>query len=117
MALFINQPFTAHSGGVLPFKIDCDTLTDDDLATLASAVAAKFKFSTVIGVPRGGLLFADALLPYCVPGYGLLVVDDVLTTGRSMEEYRQPGAQGVVIFARGVPPEWIAPMFSFWKVE
>jgi len=45
----------------------------------------------------------------------LLIADDVLTTGRSMEEWRRKcGAKvvaGVVAFARTVPPPWITPRF------
>jgi hypothetical protein len=113
--LFVDGEFTAHSGGKLPFKIECDALTNADIATLAAEIARRFKFSRLIGVPRGGIRLHTALLPYMSLGHGTLIVDDVLTTGHSMEEYRQrvdPKAQGVVIFARGPCPDWIVPLFS-----
>jgi hypothetical protein len=45
-----------------------------------------------------------------------LIVDDVLTTGASMEAARAklwPGSLplGVVIFARGPCPDWVWPIF------
>lgn len=117
--LFVDGEFTAHSGGTLPFKVDCDALTDGDLATLAAYVAREFPpFANVCGVPRGGLRFASALRRY-ETGSGrdpTLIVDDVLTTGTSMEEARSarlPGnVFGVVIFARGPCPDWVTPLFQ-----
>lgn len=73
-------------------------------------------YGKVIGVPRGGLRLAAALLPYERLGYPLLIVDDVLTTGISMQEMRDrfplEEAIGVVIFARGQCPDWIRPIFT-----
>lgn len=113
MSLFTYGMFNTHSGLQLPWKIDCDTLTDDDLASLANIIRHKFVYSEVIGVPRGGLRLAEALRAHCVPGYATLVVDDVMTTGSSMEEWRPNGPSiGVVIFARGRVPDWVWPMFT-----
>lgn len=120
MGLFIGGEFAAHSGEILPFKIDCDALTDTDLKTLAVEVAKKFKFSSVYGIPRGGVRFAGALAIHCSDTGPLLIVDDVLTTGRSMQETRsaillaglEDQPLGVVIFARGPCPDWIIPLFT-----
>ncbi len=109
--------FNSHSGFQLPWKINCDSLTDDDLASLARIVAGKFRFSKVIGIPRGGIRFSRALRPYCKSGAQTLIVDDVMTTGQSMEEMRENfsgeflAPVGVVIFARGPVPDWISPIF------
>lgn len=121
MSLFVNQTFVSHSGKVLDFKIDCDALTDADLATLASVIAKRFKFGAVEGVPRGGLRLAEALQPYVTKGPAL-IVDDVLTTGASMEQARKALTdRGVVIFARGPCPSWITPIFKldgeFWEEQ
>ncbi len=106
--------FLGHSSVNLPWKINCDTMTDEDWAGLAQIVRAKFSFSQVMGIPRGGLKFAAALRPFCSDG-PLLLVDDVMTTGRSMEEYRayHPTMPtiGVVVFSRGPVPDWIHPIF------
>lgn len=117
MNLFVDGEFTAHSGETLSFKIDCDALTDSDLATLAAEIARRLgKIGKVHGVPRGGLRIAEAVRPYCTGSifHPWLIVDDVLTTGRSMEETRKRFSSktvGAVIFARRPCPDWIMPLF------
>lgn len=114
--LFRRGDFKLHSGDMSRFKIDCDALTDEDITCLAEMIGTGFSFSRVIGIPRGGLRLAEALLPYCDDGdgFGTLIVDDVLTTGRSMREAYIPGAFGVVIFARGWCDPWITPIFQMY---
>jgi hypothetical protein len=116
--LFVDGEFTGHSGKPLPFKIECDALTDADLDTLAAIVARQFpRFRSVYGVPHGGLRFAGALRRYATesPLDPALIVDDVLTTGGSMERARAgmgPDVFGIVVFARGPCPDWITPLFD-----
>ena len=111
MNLFERKTFNSHSGLPLQWKVECDALTDKDLSTLAFLVSLKFQFGTVIGVPTGGLRFAAALQPYCTSG-PRLVVDDVLTTGNSIMEYKEFDDDiGVVIFSRGICPDWVTPIF------
>lgn len=114
--LFIKQDWVMHSGGTAHYKIDCDCLTDNDIETIAFIISRKGKFSEVYGVPRGGTRLQHALEKYRTPGGVRLIVDDVLTTGRSMEEARQtkdwPDAVGVVVFARNMCPDWIKPIFQ-----
>jgi len=118
MNLFnIGRVFMLHSGQRSKYKIDCDALTSEDWSALANIVAARFGFSAVEGVPKGGLAFAGALRPLerATPvGYPLLIVDDVLTTGRSMEEQRNGRtAIGIVLFSRTMDfPRWIHPIFT-----
>lgn len=115
MSLFQRGTFKLHSGAASDFKIDCDALTDDDIHTLALLVSKTFNFSRVIGIPRGGLRLAAALAPlHNADSHVTLIVDDVLTTGGSMERAYVPGAIGVVIFARGKCPAWITPIFQMW---
>ena len=127
MSLFQSGNFTLHSGQQSDFKIDCDTLTDEDWETLAAIIAKRREFREVIGVPQGGIPLARALEKYAQPSmigrYGLpiLIVDDVLTTGASMEEVRLKRRDtqvdrfiGVVVFARGSCPNWITPIFQMW---
>lgn len=114
MSLFRLSNFTSHSGLELTWKIDCDGLNTEDIETLAKVGAELVSsFGRVVGVPRGGLRLAGALQRYATSG-PTLIVDDVLTTGRSMEEERakHSGAIGLVIFARKEPPKWITPIFS-----
>jgi hypothetical protein len=101
MNLFQYGDFVSHAGKELKWKIECDALTDNDWDCLAQIVADRTKFGSVYGIPRGGVKFANALEKYISPGYNLrLVVDDVYTTGKSMNEVMQPGDLGFVVFAR-----------------
>lgn len=127
--LFVDKSFVSAAGLPLAFKIDCDALTDEDLACLAKQAAeayqyegSRISFHTVAGVPTGGLRFAAALEPYCLPpGKHVkytLVVDDVYTTGTSINEFIKTREdmyiRGLVIFARGKHklPDWIQPIFQ-----
>ena len=120
MTLFQAGDFTLHSGAQSAWKIECDSLTDEDWETLALMVVERVdSFTSVWGVPRGGIKLAAALDRYrSDPIYcgGVLIVDDVLTTGASMEEARRVSSQGIVqgavVFARGECPDWIIPLFQ-----
>lgn len=104
-----------HSGGRSDWLIDCDALSDGSVSTLAWLIAGRFVFREAIGVPRGGLRLAQELNRYATAAGGILIVDDVLTTGASMEGIRKDfggDPQGVVIFARGACPDWVTPVFA-----
>lgn len=112
MTLFVPAAFQAHSGQILRWKIECDTLTDEDWTCLSIILAPHLKaFGPVNGIPRGGLILASLLRPYSTISTTLLLVDDVLTTGNSMEEARagRDNVIGAVAFARGPCPSWITP--------
>lgn len=109
--------FASHSQFQLPWKLNLEGLASDDWDALASLVAWKFAFSSVYGIPKGGTEFARALDKYCEPGYPTLIVDDVLTTGRSFIHAKAalgdpPGVFGVVVCARGPVPDWVFPILS-----
>lgn len=117
MTLFVDTAFISHAGQELTFKIDCDALTDDDLKTVAARIATRYIFNEVHGIPRGGMRLAKALERYMTEQGSLLIVDDVLTTGTSMEaartrlSTRRTDITGIVLFARGPCPEWVKPVF------
>lgn len=121
MSIFKQKEFISHSGKFLNWKIDCDDFTDEDFDTLAFIVSQKFTFNRVIGVPTGGVPFANALTQYIdkkADDY-TLIVDDVLTTGESMiaeaQKISSYDAIGVVIFSRIKNyPDWIHPIFEYW---
>lgn len=130
--LFTWGDFVANSGKTLPFKVECDALTDEDIECAARYVAGRFRFKNVVGVPRGGLRLAAALGEYVgvwdhdrpddhLP-FPPLIVDDVLTTGGSMERMRAemnwPDAVGFVIFDRraGLPRTTSPWIKSFWSM-
>lgn len=126
MGLFETGDFILHSGLGSNYKIDCDALSDSDIATIALMIKDRLPpFGEVEGVPQGGLRLANELRKYVTPGverkgwYGakaLLIVDDVFTTGMSMEEHRGWRlAMGAVIFARDETPEWITPLFRMYS--
>lgn len=124
MSLFQEGDFVSHSGELLPWKIDCDSLNDEDIQTLAAMIGYRYGFKKVIGIPSGGDRLAEALKEYEDPElWSVLIVDDVMTTGASMEEARQDlgdMVMGVVIFSR-MPaedcPSWIRPLFQVWDLE
>jgi orotate phosphoribosyltransferase len=122
MNLFKQGVFTSHSGRNLPYKIDCDALTDEDIGCLAFIIASETSFGIVEGIPKGGCRLAAALEPYAKPDapFNILIVDDVLTTGASMEavkaaqppEVHPDDVIGWVIFARAEPPPWVNAVFT-----
>ncbi len=131
MSLFQSGNFTLSSGKRSDLKIDCDALTDEDIETLAYLIYKRLSSSWhgatashICPVPTGGDRLASALgkrrqdrrYVKIVHGAPVLIVDDVFTTGRSMEAERlkhpEP-VRGVVIFARAPCPTWITPLFQF----
>ena len=125
MSLFQENDFISHSGLTLSWKIDCDSLNDEDIQTLAGIIGNRYGFKKVIGIPSGGDRLASALKQYEDPElWSTLIVDDVLTTGASMEEAREnlgdDMVMGVVIFSRMIAedcPSWIKPLFQAWDLE
>lgn len=108
--------FASHSGFQLPWKLEFAQAGWEDLAQL---VAWKFAFSAVHGIPTGGSKFAKALEKHVEPdsGYPILIVDDVLTTGKSFIKARADLGNpspciGVVVAARGVCPDWVFPILN-----
>ncbi len=128
MSLFQDSEFTAASSIRLPFKIDCDALTDEDLACLAahacSNVVSMMFFKRIIPVPTGGNRFAEALRPHLLESSNAqdsLIVDDVWTTGTSvlrvatvnnLLEHLGSRTKALVLFARGSYPRWVYPLMT-----
>ncbi len=114
MTLFQRGDFTLAHGKRSEWKIECDTLTDEDWVTLAHIAVGKYGFpGAVEGVPRGGIPFAEAIEDLSRFRNGpLWIVDDVLTTGGSLERHRAGReAFGLVVFARGPLPSWVNSLF------
>jgi len=117
--LFQTGDFTLHSGAKSGWKIECDALTDGDIEALALMLSERLgPFKEVVGVPRGGLRIADAVRKYVTTytGNPVLIVDDVLTSGGSMNELRRSYSTqpviGAVLFARGETPVWVTALFQ-----
>jgi adenine/guanine phosphoribosyltransferase-like PRPP-binding protein len=119
--MFEWKDFISHSGKSFQWKIECDDLTDGDIECIANIINGQLSFKKVYGIPRGGLRLAAALQKYCDPdAREILIVDDVLTTGKSMEKMRETMRKagesspiyGVVIFSRGGSLPWVFPIFN-----
>ena len=92
-----------------------------------SIVHKKISFDFVYPVPNGGNKLAKALGKYKTNTWQriILIVDDVLTTGGSMEKVKQEilsqphndetTVKGCVVFARGECPDWIQSVFKMWN--
>lgn len=105
MGLFQLGNFISHSGHRLNWKIECDALTDDDWECIAEIIADRVRFGSVYGIPNGGTKLANILDKYVISGHPTrLVVDDVYTTGASMEDVMKEGDIGFVVFARNRIP-------------
>ncbi len=122
MNLFKKEKIKLSSGKISDFKIECDVFTDEDWECLAYLISKKIKFKSVKWIPTGGNKLAEYLLKYRIndKSLPLLICDDVLTTGNSMENLKgllidvgvkNKDIKGVVIFARGKCPNWITPLF------
>lgn len=122
MSIFQVGDFTLHSGQQSGWKIDCDGLTKQDWTALALMLSEKLPpFGHVFGVPTGGLRLAMALRDYRdTSTEAALIVDDVLTTGKSLEEFKVKAIEftgfvgpwhGAVVFARGQCPDWVSYLF------
>lgn len=125
--LFQLGDFTLNSGIKSKWKLECDALTDDDINTLAQMICQliSHRFSSVEGVPTGGLRLAKALSPFASISGPHLIVDDVLTTAKSIKDmtdkFKGTGKKpedviGAVIFARGQCPYWVKPLFQMPEV-
>ena len=114
MSLFQKGWFKSNSGKKLPWKIECDYLSDEDWQWAAYIIGTNFHFNRVEGIPKGGSKLSNILQVYTKSGGGLLIVDDVFTTGVSMERQRngREDVIGVVLFARNLTPDWIRAIWN-----
>ena len=99
-----------------------DALSDDEWFTIARMILEhSVPFHSAVGIPRGGIRLGKLLNEYGTNKETdpILIVDDVLTTGLSMNEFRKIRRKeeirkhiGWVVFARVRPPEWIKALFQ-----
>jgi|TARA_Y100001949_G_scaffold171846_1_gene174932 hypothetical protein len=125
--LFQEKDFVGHSGENLHWKIEMDALSYTEWQCIARMILPYTEhtpFREVLGIPRGGKILADILQKSSTgnPSDPYLVVDDVLTTGGSMEEFRNTHSKilgndclGWVVFARIQPPSWVTALFQMPK--
>lgn len=113
MNLFNYGEFNLSSGTKSNFKIDCDALTDEDIDSIAQLVSDaiyfnEIQFRSIVSIPTGGDRFAKALSKYLTVDeendmLPVLLVDDVFTTGKTINKYRQKYeyTETLVLFSRG----------------
>lgn len=119
--LFALGNHELHSGKQSKWKIECDALTGEDYKTLAWIVAKDWGivFGDVVSIPTGGNRFAEKLIKYRKreASSTILIVDDVLSTGESMNKfydlYPMKLKIGIVVFARGKCPKWVRSIFQY----
>jgi hypothetical protein len=121
--LFQSIDFKSHSGLDLSWKIEMDALSDPEWFTIKKMIMELTPpFKEAVGIPTGGTKLGDLLNEH---GTGkeedpICIVDDVLTTGESMEYFltqyqrnRRPFTViGWVVFARGQCPGWVTSLFQ-----
>ena len=124
--LFSEQDFVGHSGDELHWKIECDALFPSEWKCIARMIMEyeKRPFQAAIGIPRGGVELGRWLNEYSTgnPDHPYLIVDDVLTTGGSMNEFREEHFKekksfGWVAFARKKPQPWVNALFQMPNYE
>lgn len=98
MPLFKLESFKSASGNILPFKIECDALTDVDLKCIGYLIEQHIKYSNnmgntykdIIGIPTGGarlLKYVDIDNLVTKSSEYILLIDDVLTTGSTINKF------------------------------
>ena len=117
--LFQKVDFKSHAGLDLSWKIEMDALSENEWKCIAHMIIELSQpFQAAIGIPRGGLKLSGYLHEYSTqnPADPYLIVDDVMTTGGSMEEYKKEHFNdkyviGWVVFARSKVPIWCDGLF------
>jgi len=119
--LFQEIDFKSHSGLDLSWKIECDCISKKEWKCLAKMIMdyETRPFCSAVGIPRGGVVLGSYLNLYSTQNNDdpYLIVDDVLTTGGSMVEYREKHFKnknviGWVVFARNKPQDWVNSLFQ-----
>ena len=124
--LFQSVNLKSHSGLDLTWKIEMDALQDGEWFTIKKMIMERTPpFKEAVGIPRGGIKLGDLLNEHSTGREEdpICIVDDVLTTGGSMEEFkrtrqwRDPSKYiGWVVFARTAPPDWVNVLFQMPKI-
>lgn len=121
----LSPPHRLYSGALSYWKVGCDALTDEELNWFAKMISVVVEpFGVVEYVPTGARRIGEKVEKYALTGHPtVLIVDDVLTTGNSMESFRRdvqilyPNAKiiGATMFNRsGIHIDWIN---SIWYMN
>ena len=120
--LFQSIDFKSHSGLDLTWKIEMDALSDPEWFTICKMILElSLPFREAVGIPKGGIRLRNLLQAHATGDKKdpICIVDDVLTTGESMNEFRRirqwrnPTQYiGWVVFARAQCPSWVTALFQ-----
>ena len=117
--LFQKVDFKSHAGLDLSWKIEMDALSENEWKCIAHMITELSQpFRAAIGIPRGGLKLSGYLNDHSTQKESdpYLIVDDVMTTGGSMEVFKKEHFNdkyviGWVVFARSKVPIWCDALF------
>ena len=90
MDLFQSVNFKSHSGLDLTWKIEMDALGDAEWVAVSKMIMERTPpFREAVGIQRGGVKLGDLLNEHATGNEEdpICIVDDVLTTGNSMEYF------------------------------
>ena len=121
--LFQSIDFKSHSGLDLNWRIECDALSDDEWFTISKMIMELTPpFQQAVGIPEGGVKLGKLLNEHATGNEKdpICIVDDVLTTGKSMKHFLKqhyqhkfwPTTIGWVVFARIQTPNWVRALFQ-----
>lgn len=115
--LFRLGSYRLASGRRSSWKVECDALGPSDWETLALVAddRLRLRFRLAVCVPSGGAPLARAMRQYERRDGPVLICDDVLTTGESMQRELDrfgPDSIGLVAFARGPVPERVSAIWT-----
>ena len=121
--LFKSINFKSHSGLDLSWKIECDVLLDSEWFTISKMILELTPpFREAVGIPEGGVKLGELLNEHATGNEKdpICIVDDVLTTGKSMEYFLEQYSRnrvpfvaiGWVVFARVRTPSWVQALFQ-----
>ena len=120
--LFQKIDFTSHAGLDLKWKIEMDALSHGEWECIAQMIIELSPpFKEAIGIPRGGNILGKLLNRHGTGKFEdpICIVDDVLTTGTSMKEFktkrqwRNPSKYiGWIVFSRCETPYWVNALFQ-----
>ena len=120
--LFQKVDFKSHAGLDLHWKIEMDALSHKEWECIAQMIMELTPtFKEAIGIPRGGTILGKLLNQHGtgIREHPICIVDDVLTTGGSMNEFkakrqwRNPSKYiGWVVFSRSQTPHWVNALFQ-----
>lgn len=116
MSLFKLGNFILSSGERTDWVIDCNALSDGDIKAMVSiAIGILPPFGSVVATTHGDMRFVQELSHHSQDGGRLLIAQDVITNGNSMEEARDGrDAIGICMFARQKPPSWVK---AVWRLD